>query len=146
MRKRGLFGFIHALRGVADAVACQRNLRVQLAAVVSVTVLGLTLRVDRASWGWLCLAFGLVLGLELCNTALEILCDRVTRERDEAIRQCKDIASAAVFVAVLAVLGVAVVVFGKPELWRAVSPVTLAVVGGLVLISDILFIFFGGKK
>lgn len=38
----------------------------------------------------------LVLVVEGLNTALEVVCDRITREHDLAIKQAKDVASAAV--------------------------------------------------
>ena len=43
----------------------------------------------------------LLLAVELLNTAIEKLCDRVTLERDEQIRRVKDMGSAAVGVALV---------------------------------------------
>ena len=48
---------------------------------------------------------------ELFNTALEILCDRVTSAHDEQIRRVKDAAAGAVLVAAIMSVIVAVIVF-----------------------------------
>lgn len=45
----------------------------------------------------LLITYVLVLVVELLNTAIEKLCDRVTLERDSVIKSIKDMASAAVF-------------------------------------------------
>lgn len=44
----------------------------------------------------------LTMALEALNTCVELLCDRFTLSIDDNIRQIKDIASAAVFLSVLA--------------------------------------------
>jgi diacylglycerol kinase (ATP) len=66
-----------------------------------------------APWGWaaVCICFGLVLGAELCNTAVERLCDIVQPERDERVGRVKDIAAGAVLVCAMVSAAVAVVVF-----------------------------------
>lgn len=43
----------------------------------------------------------LLVAAELVNTALEKLCDRITTEHDQAIKEVKDMASAAVFVVLI---------------------------------------------
>jgi diacylglycerol kinase (ATP) len=48
------------------------------------------------------LAYLLLLSCELLNTAIEKICDRITREHDLAIKDIKDMASAAVFLVVIA--------------------------------------------
>lgn len=46
-----------------------------------------------------------LLVVELINTALERLCDRVTMEHDTAIKEVKDMGSAAVFLVLLLLAG-----------------------------------------
>lgn len=45
--------------------------------------------------------YGLLLAFELMNTAIEKLCDRISRQYDEDIKVIKDISSSAVFLIVL---------------------------------------------
>ena len=53
----------------------------------------------------------LVMMAEAFNTAIERLCDRITLHNDPQIGMIKDIASAAVFLSVIAALGVWFVLF-----------------------------------
>ncbi|MHB1078991.1 MAG: diacylglycerol kinase family protein [Prosthecobacter sp.] len=112
-----LRSFGPALAGLAWALKTQRNLQVH--GIATVLVAGLGLWLNLATWEWcvVLLAVGLVLAAELLNTAIEVLADRVSKEREEPIRLAKDAAAAAVLVAALAALGVGLVVF-LPKLWR----------------------------
>lgn len=104
-------GFRHAFRGWRDALCSQRNVRIHLAATLLVTALGLAQNLPAWKWCALVLAMGLVWTAELFNTALEILCDRITLEKDDAIRRIKDMAAGAVLAAALAALLIALLVF-----------------------------------
>lgn len=91
-------------------------MRVHVVVGVVVVVCGLVLRVSAVEWAVLVLAMGLVVTAEVLNTAVERLADRVSEEREEAIRVVKDAAAGAVLVAAVAAAGVGMVVFG-PKLW-----------------------------
>ena len=143
--RRRVFGFADAGRGLAYALR-GRNTRVHLAAAASVSVLGVYLKIGRVSWALLALCFGLVIGLELCNTAIEALCDRVDAAPDERIRRCKDIAAAAVFAAALSSVGVGIAVFAQPELWQGVEWGRTLWIAAAVVAADAVFIFAGGSK
>ncbi len=45
--------------------------------------------------------YAVLVSVELLNTAIEVLCDRITTEFDEAIKEVKDIASSAVFIVLM---------------------------------------------
>jgi diacylglycerol kinase len=66
--------------------------------------------VSTGTWAILLVCIGAVLSVELVNSAIETLADRVEPEQDPAIRDTKDIAAAAVLVTcgVAAVTGVVV--------------------------------------
>lgn len=112
-----LRSFGPALAGLAWALKTQRNLQVHGFATALVGGFGLWLRLATWEWCVVLLAVGLVLAAELLNTAIEVLADRVSKEREEPIRLAKDAAAAAVLVTALAALGVGLVVF-LPKLWR----------------------------
>jgi len=109
--------FVPALAGLCWALRTQRNLQVHAAAVVIVTAAGLWLGMQAWEWCAVLLAAGLVLTAELLNTAVEVLADRVSCEREEAIRRVKDAAAAAVLVAALIAATVGLIVF-LPKFWR----------------------------
>lgn len=104
-------GFVFAARGVRWGLGTQRNLRVHAFAAAAVVALGAWHGVEAWEWCALLLAVGLVLGAELLNSAVEVLCDRVTSERDESIRIAKDAAAGAVLLCALAAGAVGAVVF-----------------------------------
>jgi diacylglycerol kinase len=106
-----LRGFAHAFRGLGLALKTQRNLRVHALATVGVTALGFHFHLTTGEWCAVFLACGLVWAAELMNTAIELLADRVSREHEEAIRNVKDTAAAAVLAAALAAAVVGLVVF-----------------------------------
>lgn len=109
--------FSPALAGVAWALKTQRNLQFHAGATVLVLVFGLWLRIAAWEWCAVMLATGMVWTAELMNTALEVLADRVSKEREEAIRRAKDTAAGAVLMAALGALGVGLMVF-LPKLWQ----------------------------
>ena len=105
-----LLSFRWAFRGVGIAMR-QRNFRIHLAVVVIVSTLGALVGLARGEWLAIALACGLVLCAEAMNTALELVCDAVTRERNPVIGQAKDVAAGAVLLAALSACVVGGIVF-----------------------------------
>lgn len=103
--------FRFAFRGLFLAVKRERNVKIHLLAVVAVTVLGFVKELDPWGWAAVFLCFGLVLAAELVNTAIEMLCDRVCPEKDEKIRDIKDITAGAVLITAIVSILVAIIVF-----------------------------------
>lgn len=105
MRRQSLISsFGNALRGLSRAFKTQRNLRLQGAAAILAVLLGRYLHITRYEWAIVFLCIGLVMGLELLNTALEELLDKLHPEKDEKIGMAKDMAAAAVLFASLMAL------------------------------------------
>jgi len=110
-------GFVYAGRGVATG-SRGRNFRVMLVAAATVFGLGLWLRVSVLEWAALVLSMGLVLALELVNTAGEILVDILSPEFDARYGRVKDVLAGAVLVAAVATLVVGLLVLGPGVLAR----------------------------
>ena len=108
---RVLRSFGHAWDGLRLALQSQRNLQIHLAVTLAAAILGLSSNLADWEWGCLVLCIGLVWVAELFNTAIEILCDRVTQEQDDGIRQVKDIAASAVLVASVIAVFVGLLIF-----------------------------------
>lgn len=124
-------GLGFALRGIAEAVRSERNLRIHLTAVFYVSACALIGRAERGTLAAVFLCFGLVVALELVNTALERLCDLLHPARHPVIGQIKNIGSGAVLAAALAAVAVAAVLLMRAELWERVlhSPWSLVPLG-----------------
>ena len=103
--------FQHAFRGLGLCIHGERNFRVHMTAAFYVTVFALMGRATAAEAAVLCLCFGLTMGAELLNTAIERLCDRQASGYDGFVRNAKDIAAAGVFVCAAACVAVGVCIF-----------------------------------
>lgn len=103
--------FLHAFRGLGLCIHGERNFRVHMVAAFYVTVFALLGRASVEQAALLCICFGLTMGAELMNTAIERLCDRQASGYDGFVRNAKDIAAAGVFVCAAACVAVGVCVF-----------------------------------
>ncbi len=113
--------FAFAGAGVAYAVRTQRNFRIHLAVMVVALGLGVWLRVSRLDLAVVGLTCGLVLALELINTAIEAIVDLQAGERYFLLAKiAKDCAAGAVLVAASVAMFVAGLVL-LPPLWVWIS-------------------------
>ena len=103
--------FLYALRGLALCIRGERNFRVHMMAALYVTLFAVLGQASATQAAILCVCFGLTMGAELMNTAVERLCDKHASGYDMLVRDEKDIAAAAVFVCALACVAVGVCVF-----------------------------------
>jgi len=113
-------GFVYAARGIA-AGGRDRNFRVMLAIAVAVIGVAWWLELTALQWAALILSFGLVLALELVNTAGEMLIDILSPEHDLRYGRVKDVLAGAVLVAAVATAVVGVLILGPPLIGRWVG-------------------------
>ena len=76
---------------------------------------------SRAEWAVLLLTFAAVLSAEAVNTAIERLCDRVSKERSELIRRSKDCAAGAVLILAVFAVITGIVLFWDADCFAAVG-------------------------
>lgn len=112
--KRFSVSFRYAWAGIRHAFAAQPNFRRELLLGALALTLAAWLRAPLAP---ILAVTGLVLALELMNSALEALVDLVSPEHHDLAGAAKDLAAAAVLVASAAALGVGLAVLGPP-LWQ----------------------------
>jgi diacylglycerol kinase (ATP) len=91
----------NSMRGLRDGLVTEAAVKQEVAIAAVATPLSFIVAKDV--WIWLALMTSVlfVLAVEFLNTAIERLCNHVTPERHEAIRVTKDLASTAVFFALL---------------------------------------------
>lgn len=99
------------MNGFREALKTQRNLRIHVVAAFIAVTLGIWLHITRLEWAAILGCIGLVMSMELINSALEMLLDKLHPERDPMIGKAKDIAAAAVLVAAICSLLVGFAVF-----------------------------------
>lgn len=88
----------HALDGIEYTVSHERNFRIEIIFAILVTIASFILKVSIIEWSILILVIGIVLALEMINTAMERCVDLVTKDYKELAKNAKDIAAGAVFI------------------------------------------------
>jgi diacylglycerol kinase len=105
--------FVVALLGIKNAFVQERNLKIHFLSLSCVLLLGAYFSISQLEWVAILVISALVISLEIVNSAIERLCNRITTERDEHIKQIKDMSAGAVLVAAVFALVIAVFIFGK---------------------------------
>lgn len=93
--------------------------RVHAVALPLVAGMAWWLEVRPVEWAVLALAAGGVIAAEALNTAVERLADRVSPEREEAIRLVKDVSAGGVLAATLGAVAAGLAILGPP-LWARI--------------------------
>jgi len=117
---RFIRSFGYAFRGIRSAFSNESNCRIQLLAAVLALLVSWYLGLSPVEWAIILLCIGLVIGMEMFNSAIEKACDRITREQDDYIRYVKDISAGAVLWASIASAVIGMIIFLPKiiELWR----------------------------
>ena len=110
-----------AINGLRIVFSTQRNARVHLCAGTILIGTHWILPLNAAEWGVLLLCIGMVICLEIMNTAVEITVNLVTKERHPLAGQAKDVAAGSVLMGVFIALAC----------WGVICvPKTVALLGG----------------
>jgi len=148
--KQFLKGFAYAWQGIVHTVKTERNMRVHLCMTFYVISLGIA--GGFLAWQWVAalLCIGLVTALEIVNTALEKLCDKVCPEKDETVGIVKDAAAGAVLAASVASAAVGLVLFLQPytllSLLNFVKETPAVAVALVILLPVWIFVIRGRKR
>ena len=142
--KKQLLSFFYAFRGIWDAVCTEAHLRFHLTAAFYVLLLSPFFELGAAQYGVLILLIAAVIAAELFNTAIENVCDLVTKERSYYVRLAKDISAAAVLVLSIAAIAVAVVFFWNAAAFAAMFGFFAAnpLLAALLLLSAVFAVIF----
>ncbi|WP_126429672.1 diacylglycerol kinase family protein [Brevibacillus marinus] len=104
----------NACAGVRYAVKTQRNMRIHCGWALLALLAAWWLDVSRADWLLVVFAIGLVMALELVNTAIEAAVDLASEEWHAKAKAAKDAAAGAVLLAALTAAVIGVWVFAPP--------------------------------
>lgn len=94
--KKLINSFKYAFKGLGSAVKSERNMKIHFTMMMLVIIAGIFFNI--AIWEWITcfILFGLVIGMECVNTAIEIIVDMVSPKYNEAAGHAKDIAAGGV--------------------------------------------------
>ena len=109
--KARLASFKNAWRGVTVFIRQEHNAWIHCTITILVIIAGLLFHISTAEWIAVFFAIGLVLAAEAINSAIERLSDVVQPEKDERIRDIKDISAGAVFICAITAAIIGVIIF-----------------------------------
>lgn len=102
--------FGHAFDGIFAGLE-ERNMKIHCTMAALVAFFGLILHISVTEWCICFVLFGLIMGLELVNTAIEALCDLVTQEYKPLAKRAKDTAAGAVLIASIMAATAGLIIF-----------------------------------
>ena len=100
-----------ALKGAIKLITTEHSVMVQSSIAVILIIAGFYFQISRTDWMFQILAFGLVLGIEGLNTAVEKIADFVHPDYHERIGFIKDIAAGAVFFAAMTAIAIGLMIY-----------------------------------
>lgn len=99
--KNRINSFAYALRGVREAAKSEVNIKIHLTVALLVVICGFAFRITVTEWMVVLLCFGLVLSMEIMNTAIETVVDLASPKQHKLAGKAKDLAAGAVLVAAI---------------------------------------------
>lgn len=103
--------FGYAFEGIFTCIRKERNMKIHCVMAVLVVAAGVILGLSPVEW-CICLGlFGLVMALELVNTAVEAVVDLVTGEYHPLAKIAKDTAAGAVLIAAIMAAVAGLIIF-----------------------------------
>jgi len=109
--KTFLRSVIFAFHGVKQFFSRERNGKIQTVFGITAIVLGFTVSLSSFQWLLVLFCIGLVISLEMINSAIEKYCDLFTTDFHPRIKVIKDVAAGAVLVASLMSLVIGLIIF-----------------------------------
>lgn len=91
--------FGYAFEGIFAGIRGERNMKIHCFAAVCVIVAGVLFHISVTEWCICLVLFGLILSLELVNTAIEAVVDLVTEDKKPLAKLAKDTAAGSVLIA-----------------------------------------------
>lgn len=110
-RKKKFIGFRFAWHGLKEVIKTERNFKIQLACGLTALAAGAFFGLHRFEWLALVLIIGVVLGMEMINSAIERILDYLAPDLHPAAGMIKDVAAGAVFIAALASVAIGLIIF-----------------------------------
>lgn len=110
MKKR-IRSFGYASKGIQKVFGSEPNMRIHITMAILVTICGFSFSISHTEWMFCVLSFGLVIGAEMINTAIENIVDLVSPEKNKLAGYAKDIAAGAVLICAIASVIVGLIIF-----------------------------------
>ncbi|SDP55752.1 diacylglycerol kinase family protein [Halobacillus aidingensis] len=110
-KKKTGIGFRFAWNGIKEVYESERNFRIHLSVALLVIIAALVFGLSKWEWITILLTVGMVLSLEMVNTAMERLLDFYHPEHHPIIGSIKDITAGAVLIASIGAVIIGIIIF-----------------------------------
>ncbi len=111
-----ILSFKYAGEGIKAALKEEPNLKFHFLAGILVAVISFILNLSKTEWGIILILIGLVISVELTNSAIEAVVDSFVDQEHPRAKLAKDISAGAVLVVALTSAIVGAVIF-LPHIW-----------------------------
>lgn len=102
---------MYAFRGLRFVWISEVNFRIHVYIACSVILFGILLKITLSEWLWVGFSIGLVLSMEIINSAIETIIDYMFPHFHEVAGKAKDIAAAAVLISALLAAFIGMIIF-----------------------------------
>lgn len=109
--KKLLKSFKYAFDGIYTGIKEEQNMKIHITIMILVIIFGIMLKISKTEWIICIILFGLVISMELINTAIENTVDLITKEKNEQAKIAKDVAAGAVLVSAIASAIIGLIIF-----------------------------------
>ncbi|MDR2824210.1 MAG: diacylglycerol kinase family protein [Prevotellaceae bacterium] len=103
--------FGYAFKGIFAAFKSETHLKVHTVIALTVCFLGFVFNISATEWAICLLCIGLVIGMELLNTAIEKVVDLISPQYNALAGAAKDIAASAVLVCAIVSIVIGMIIF-----------------------------------
>jgi diacylglycerol kinase (ATP) len=104
--------FKYAFEGIFNCIRAERNIKIHITAAMLVTIAGAVLHISKTEWLICLLLFGLIIGLELMNTAVEAVVDLAADGKWYSLaKKAKDTAAGSVLIASIFAAIIGLIIF-----------------------------------
>lgn len=110
----------YAISGIIQCIQKERNIKIHLVFMFLVIICGFLFQLSITEWLVCILLFGLVISLELVNTAIEAVVDLCTQEYHPLAKIAKDTAAGAVLISAIASVVIGLIIF-VPKILSLIS-------------------------
>ncbi len=109
--KRIINSFGYSFNGLIDTYRTEQSVWIYIPVALIVILMGFLFKISTYEWIAIILILGIILSLELINTALEAVVDLVTKKYEPLAKKAKDTVSAAVLIFAITAVIVGLIIF-----------------------------------
>ena len=96
--KNRAMSFKYAFEGIVTAIKQEPNIQIHCVIAFLIILLGLIFNISKTDWLFVIIFTGLVISVEMTNTAIEAVVDSFTEKEHPTAKLAKDISAGAVLV------------------------------------------------